>query len=404
MRIDKVEIVSLFGEERPPVLGHPQPQGNPIHLYTEDREKRRYPSLRSPKSGCFEATYLRLKTDDGLTGCYGPIDGPAAVVIHTQLRDFLIGAEVLAGELQWDRLHRSDRHSRHGHYMMAISAVDNAMWDLRGKHYGVPVHQLLGGPTRDRVNAYASVMAVTHQMPELATAAQELCTEGYSALKWFTTYGPGDGMPGLRANIDLAVHLREAVGDRADLMFDAFMSWDRDYARRWLEGVRTVGPAWLEEPYGPDQAQAYRELRACSPVRIAGGEHIYGRWEAHRWLSERFVDVLQPDPEWCGGISESVKICTLASVFDIPVIPHGHLTHASLHLAASQPPWVVPMIEYITNLMPVRHHFELHPPAPVGGAFEVPVQAGFGIEIDEARVRRQQTWGASNRAGVGFAG
>lgn len=397
MRVAKVDIVSLTGDRRPAFFGDAQPQGNPIHLYAEDRKNRRYPSLRSPRSGCYEATYLSLESDDGIVGCYGPIDQPAAVVIHHQLRDILIGADVLAGQLQWDRLHRSDRHSRHGHYLMAISAVDNALWDLRGKHFGAPVHQLLGGPTREGVAAYASVMAVSHHMPHLAAAAQALCAEGYSALKWFTTFGPGDGRDGLEANIKLAVDVREAVGGRIDLMFDAFMSWDREYARRWLRGVQQVNPAWLEEPFGPDQVRAYQDLRASSGIRIAGGEHLYGRWEAFRWLDERVVDVLQPDPEWCGGLSEATKICTLASVFEIPVVPHGHLTHASLHLAASQPPWVVPMIEYITTLMPIRHHFEVHPPAPVHGVFEIPDRSGFGIEIDEARVQRRETWGATRR-------
>lgn len=392
MRINRIDLKLLIGEERPAGNADAQPQGNPIHLFPEDRRTRQRPSYGAPASGRYEEIYLELGTDSGIDGCYGPIDAVAARVIDRQFRELLMGADALAGELQWDRLFRSDRHSRHGHVMMAISVVDNALWDVRGRYFGVPVYQLLGGATRDSVPAYASVMGVSHERQQLGEVARRLRDEGYRGLKWFTSHGPGEGVAGLKKNTELAVNVREAVGDHTDIMFDAFMSWDRDFARQWLRGVEAVGPSWLEEPFGPEMVDAYRDLRSRSATRIAGGEHIYGRWEAQRWLSNEMVDVLQPDPEWCGGISEITKICTLASVRGIPVVPHGHLVHSSLHVAASQSPAVVPMMEYITLGMPIRYHFEQDPPRPVQGAFRLPERPGFGISIDVTKIVRSHVW------------
>jgi len=393
MKITDIRIMTLTGEERPAVIGDPQPQLNPIHLYARDRETRRYPSLRAPASGRHEAIYLMLRTDSGLEGCYGPIDELPATIIHRTLRGFLIGEDPLAGELQWDRLQRSDRHARSGHYMMAISILDNALWDLRGRHFGVPVYRLLGGPTRQHVEAYATMLAISHETDALTAEARRVRDLGFDAQKYFFAHGPGDGRGGMAANVRLARDVRAAVGPDVDLMFDAFSGWDRDYARRWIDEVASdVRPAWLEEPFMPDQTAAYEALRSSSSVRIAAGEHLFGRWEADRYLRNRCVDVLQCDPEWCGGISEFIRIATVASVFGVPLIPHGHTFYAALHAVAALPPEVAPRMEYILNLQPLRHHFDRNFPHPDSNRFALPTLPGFGIEIDESRVVSSHVW------------
>jgi L-alanine-DL-glutamate epimerase-like enolase superfamily enzyme len=393
MKITDVRIVTLIGQERPAVIGDPQPQLNPIHLYAHDRETRRYPSLRAPASGRHEAIYLMLRTDTGLEGCYGPIDELPATIIDRSLRGFLIGEDPLAGELQWDRMQRSDRHARSGHYMMALSIVDNALWDLRGRHFDVPVYRLLGGPTRPHVEAYATMLAVSHESEALAAEARRVLEIGFDAQKYFFAYGPGDGRQGMARNVQLARDLREAVGPGVDLMFDAFSGWDRDYARRWIDEVASdVRPSWLEEPFMPEQTAAYAALRGATPVRIAGGEHLFTRWEADRYLRGGLVDVLQCDPEWCGGISEFVRIATVASLYDIPLIPHGHTFYASLHAVAALPPEIAPRMEFILNLQPVRHHFDRNFPTPDGNRFALPTLPGFGIEIDETKVVTSRAW------------
>jgi L-alanine-DL-glutamate epimerase-like enolase superfamily enzyme len=393
MKITDIRLVTLLGEERPAVIGDAQPQLNPIHIYARDRELRRYPSLRAPASGRHEAIYLMLRTDSGLEGCYGPIDELPATIIHRSLRGFLIGEDPHAGELQWDRLQRSDRHARSGHYMMAISIVDNALWDLRGRHFGVPVYRLLGGPTRPHVEAYATMLAISHETDALTAEARRVRDLGFDAQKYFFAHGPGDGRAGMAQNVRLARDLRAAVGPDVDLMFDAFSGWDRDYARRWIDEVASdVRPAWLEEPFMPEQTAAYEALRGATSVRIAAGEHLFGRWEADRYLRNQRVDVLQCDPEWCGGISEFVRIATVASLYGIPLIPHGHTFYAALHAVAALPPEVAPRMEYILNLQPLRHHFDRNFPQPDRNRFALPVLPGFGIEIDESRVISRSVW------------
>lgn len=110
-------------------------------------------------------------------------------------------------------------------------------------------------------------------------------------------------------------------------------------------------------------------------------------------LSERILAVLQADPEWCGGVTELVRICALAETFGVPVIPHGHGLHAAIHVAASQSPGTCPMTEYLYRVMPGRHQFEATPPEPVSGAFPLPRQPGFGIQLDEHRITGRRHWG-----------
>jgi len=122
---------------------------------------------------------------------------------------------------------------------------------------------------------------------------------------------------------------------------------------------------------------------------VASGEHFYGRWETHDYLRAGAISVVQADPEWCGGTSELVKICALASLFDAQVIPHGHNLHAALHVVASQGPMTCPLVEYLINKMSSYYYFDKHPLQPVNGRIALPERPGFGMEIDAAKVEQQ---------------
>jgi L-rhamnonate dehydratase len=335
------------------------------------------------------AFYLKVKTDGGLDGLYGPIDPEAAIVVDQQLREVVRGQDPLAGEALWDLMYRSNRHSRHGHYMMAISAIDNACWDLRGRYFGVPVYRLLGGPTRDSVEAYGSCLGYSLE-PEAARArALQLKQEGFRAQKWFPVEGPENGKEGMARNVELVKALREAVGDEYDLMFDAFLRWDLTYAISWAKQVEPYRPRWIEEAFRPDLIDSFAKLARVTTIPVAAGEHIYTRWEAHQYLKAGALGVLQCDPEWCGGISELVKICSLASLYDVPVIPHGHSLHAALHVVASQPYKTCPLAEYLIIKMSTYYHFEKNPPRLERARFALPQRPGFGIELDASRIEKQ---------------
>ncbi len=167
---------------------------NPIHLYP-DQQPTPYQKVDQPKTTTYTqmAHYLSIKTNDAVEGLYGPIDAEVVPVINQQLKNFLIGKNPLAGERLWDQLYRLNRHGRTGHFMMAISAIDNALWDVRGKYFEAPVYQLLGGPTREQVPVYASTLGRSVQPEDIQTIAQEFQEKGFSAQKWFIPYGPGNG-------------------------------------------------------------------------------------------------------------------------------------------------------------------------------------------------------------------
>jgi L-rhamnonate dehydratase len=391
-KIGAVEFVRLSGRREVTPGVDQQYQVQAQHIYDELRPKPYHDAANPQKRmSAISRLYLRIRAGDGLEGLYGPIDDEAAVVVARQLRGFLMGKDALAGETLWDQMDRSNRHARAGHYMMAISAVDNALWDLRGRYYKVPVYRLLGGPTRASVEAYGSCLGFPVEPEAAAPKAAALKAEGFRCQKWFLAYGPGDGPEGLKKNVELVRALREAVGEEAELMFDAYNGWQLDYALAWAKQVERYRPRWIEEAFPPDKMEAFVALRRATSVPVATGEHLYGRWEAHRYLEAGAISVVQSDPEWCGGITELVKICGMAPVFDALVIPHGHSLHAALHVVASQSPAVCPLVEYLITKMRDYYWFEKRQLAPVKARLELPDGPGFGIEFDEGKVEKRET-------------
>jgi L-alanine-DL-glutamate epimerase-like enolase superfamily enzyme len=393
LKIAAVEMWRLEGRRQAVTGIDRQHQVNPLHVYDELRPA---PYRDSPtpvkRESSASALYLKIKTDQGLEGLYGPIDREAAVVVIRQLRPFLLGKDALAVETLWDQMHRSNRHSRRGLFMMGISAVDNALWDLRGRYFGVPVYRLLGGPSRPSVEAYASCLGYSLEPEALRRRAVEFKEQGYRYQKWFLAYGPGDGAAGMTKNVELVRNLREALGEEFEIMFDAYSGWDLTYALEWARRVERYRPHWIEEAFHPEKIESFAALRRAISFPVASGEHFYGRWEVEEYLKAGALHVVQADPEWCGGVSELAKICTVASLHDARVIPHGHSVHAALHVVASQSPMTCPLVEYLVIKMGSYYHFEKDPPLPVRGKIALPERPGFGIELDPAKVEKQSAF------------
>ena len=334
--------------------------------------------------------YVEILTDDGTSGLYGPIEEEQAVVIRTALRPFLLGRDPLAGELLHDQMLRMHRHGRSGLFVMAISAIDCALWDLKGKAWGLPVYRLLGGPTRAAVPAYASMLGFAVAPDQAAATALDYRAAGYSAQKWFFAYGPGDGEAGTAANLALAQALREALGLHYPLMFDAFMGWDVAYAREMVSLLAPLRPRWLEEPIPPERVGSLRQIRAAG-VPIATGEHVYTRWQFKELLVGEAVDVVQADPDWTGGITELVKIAALASAFDVPLVAHGHSLLPALHVAAAVSPATVPMVEYLIRFQEHKQFFHSPILRPEQGMVPLPEAPGLGIVLDERSIEQRET-------------
>jgi L-rhamnonate dehydratase len=390
LKIADLELIEFKGHYEATSSVDNQPEVTPLAIY--DGYKAKYyedkpgPSKQMP----ITTIYLRIRTAGGVDGFYGPIDREAAFVVQEQLRPFLIGKDALAGEELWDQMYRSNRHSRDGIFMMAISAVDNTLWDLRGKYFDAPVYKLLGGPTRDSVEAYSSTLGFSLQPDAVRKRCLALKNEGFRNQKWFMGYGPGDGPEGMRHNVELVRILRETLGDDVEIMFDSFSGWDMTYALEWAHQVERYRPRWMEESTHPEKIETFATLRKSTTIPIASGEHFYGRWEVERYLKAEALSVVQADPEWCGGITELLKIGTVASLHDVPVIPHGHSLHAALHVIASQSPMTFPLAEFLVIKMRTYYHFEANPPVPVNAHFALPQKPGFGIALDESKIESRK--------------
>jgi L-rhamnonate dehydratase len=342
------------------------------------------------ESSHLSAVYVEVVTDKGISGHYGPIDSRQASLIATDLRGLVLGADPFATQLIHDQMLRLHRHGRAGLFVNAISAVDNALWDLRGKARGEPVYRLLGGPTRDRVPAYASMLGFSVEPERAAAVALEHKDLGYPAQKWFFKHGPGAGWEGLQRNLAMARGLREAVGPGYPLMFDAFMGWDATYATDMLRGLEEVEPYWVEEPVPPERVDVFRRLAASSRVRLATGEHAHTRWQIKELLDSGAIGIIQADQDWAGGITEQMHICSLCSAYDVPVVTHGHAVPAALHVAAAQSPQTVPMVEYLVRIQDWNQHFHETIYRPVDGALALPIDLGLDIDLDPAKIERRR--------------
>jgi L-rhamnonate dehydratase len=391
LTISEVEVLKLTGtHELVPGLNR-QYQVQPLHVYGERRPKP-FKDPVEPKSEKRPLShfYVRIRTKGGAEGIYGLVDKEALPVLLGTLRPLVIGQNALAVERIWDQMYRSNRHARASHFMMAISYIDNALWDLRGRVMGQPVYRLLGGPTQMPVRVYGSCLGFSIDPPLAAKRAAQLAKDGFVHQKWFLGYGPGDRARGMDLNVQLVRSLREAVGDGVQIMFDAYQGWDLQYALEWCRKVEQYRPYFLEEAFLMADLESFIRLARGTSVPIATGEHLYGRWEAEQFFKADALQFMQADPEWCGGVSETVKIAHLCSVHGVKLLPHCHNVHAALHIVASQPPAVCPFGEYLINYVPEKLHFIKDAPLTSNGLVQLSDKPGFGIELDPAKVEKQE--------------
>jgi L-alanine-DL-glutamate epimerase-like enolase superfamily enzyme len=388
MKISDVSLFQVRGRRSTPLAPLEARQAQALDIYPEfnrpagAEEHEDAPQVR--------AIYVEIQTDEGVSGLFGPLEESQAFVIHKSLRPFLIGRDPLATETLLDQMLRLDRHGRSGMFVTGMSALDCALWDLKGKAWGQPVYRLLGGPTRAAVPAYASMLGFSVEPEAAARIAREYKKQGFTAQKWFFRHGPGDGEEGKEKNLALARAVREAVGPHYPLMFDAFMGWDVTYAVEMVRALEPLHPAWMEEPLPPERIGGLRKIRAAARVPLATGEHVYTRWQAKELLVGEAVDVLQVDPDWTGGITELVKVCALASAFEVPVVAHGHSLLPALHVAGAQPPATVPMVEFLIRHQEAKQFFHRPVYWPERGSLRLPELAGLGLVLDEERIEARQ--------------
>jgi L-rhamnonate dehydratase len=268
-------------------------------------------------------------TDDGHVGIGNAALAPHITkqVIDIYLKPLLLGQDPWEVEFLWQYMVRKTMaFGRKGVGMVAISAVDIALWDLLGKAARQPVYRLLGGRTKSRIPVYASRL-YSQPLEQLAAEAKRYKDEGYKAMKLRFGWGPADGAEGMQRNVDLVRTVRETVGDGIDVMADAYMGWTLDYARRMLPLLERFHLRWLEEPVIPDDIHGYAELKAYKKIPIAGGEHEFTLYGFRELLEARALDYIQFDTNRVGGITQARKIAALAEAHSLPVIPHAGQMH-----------------------------------------------------------------------------
>ena len=393
MRITAVRILRLTGTMRTEGPFWEERLVRPIDIYPEYRARDDFEGGEQAGPDAFRLTqyFVRIETDQGVHGIAGPLWEMVAAHLARQLRPVLLGQDPIAHERLWDQMHRLMVHGRQGDAMLAISAVDCALWDLKGRWLGQPAHRLLGGPTRESVPAYASMLGfAVRDLGWVRDRAQEYRAQGYTAQKWFFRHGPMSGPDGLRENVALVRTLREALGEDCEIMLDCWQSFDVNYAETLAARIAEFRPRWLEEAVMPDRIDSYARLRARVAIPLAGAEHEYTRWGFRRFIDAGALDILQPDIYWAGGLSETLKIAANATAHDLIVIPHGHSSPAGIHFSLTQSPIHTPYQEYLVKWNAINQHFLAHPIVPREGAVRANDQPGLGMDLDPARIEAEE--------------
>ena len=272
---------------------------------------------------------VEVFTDAGLVGIGNAALSPRITkqVIDLYLKPVIMGKDPFDSEFLWQHMYRQTMaFGRKGIGMAAISAVDIALWDLMGKAAKQPVFKLLGGRTKRKIPVYASRL-YSQPLDELRAEAEMYKRQGYQAMKLRFGWGPVDGAAGMARNVQLVRTVREAVGSGVDLMADAYMGWNLDYARRMIPLLEPFDLRWLEEPVIPDDIGGYAALKAFGRIPIAGGEHEFTSYGFRDLLEAKAVDYIQFDTNRVGGITQARKVQALAESFSVPVVPHAGQLH-----------------------------------------------------------------------------
>ncbi len=339
-----------------------------------------------------DALVVRVSTDEGIVGI-GEVDsaplavkhaisGPYSHTLTSGLRELLIGQDPLQTEYLWRRMYDSNIYAgRRGIAIHAMSGIDIALWDIKGKFFGQPIWKLLGGGFHNKIRAYASSLfgATPVETGERSRRFRDL---GFTAVKFgWAPMGKDE-----KTDIALVREARKGLGDDNDLMIDAGLVWDAKTAIQRARAFSEYNIFWLEEPLRPDDYSGYRKLSAATDTRIAAGEEESERRSFLDLMDRGQIDVVQVDLTRCGGFTEAMKIASLAYDRGLPVVNHGFTTYinvaAALHFLNSVPNSFIAefVVEEGTTL---RDSVTTERIIARDGFLDVPDAPGLGIELNE---------------------
>jgi galactonate dehydratase len=344
---------------------------------------------------------LKVETSDGLVGWGEPsVQGRLKTVraaVEELLDEYILGEDPLRTEYHWRTMYQGGYYRGGPVLMSALSGIDHALWDIKGKHYGAPVHELLGGHVRDRVMVHQWIGG--EEPEEIAKQAIQRRNQGYQALKMnatsdFRQIEPPDAVEHARRRVAAA---RDVIGDDRYLGVDFHGRVSKPMAGRLIEALEPYDPMFVDQPVLPEQSEKLQTLSERTNIPIATGERFYSRYDFKPLLVSDAVSMLQPDVTHVGGITELRKVMSMAEAFDVTVIPHCPLSPVAFaaNLQAVFCAHNVPMQEQDLNLHDPTESVGLEyieDPTTFDfqdGYVSRPSGPGLGIDVDEAYVREQ---------------
>ena len=337
--------------------------------------------------------FIEVETDEGITGIGEATIEPFERTMVTLIEDYkrtVIGKDPRAIEFLWEDRYRGQFLRSDLLVNVALSAIEIACWDIKGKALGVPCYELFGGPVRDTVAAYGNYWFMKNKLgktsvSEYAESAARAVENGFRALKWSPFGYAAHSMTPEQEHITIECvrKVREAVGPDIQLMVDAHGRFDLPQARRLAKRFEEFDLFFFEEPLPPENIDALVELKRSTTTPIATGERYVARYQFRELLEKYACDYIQPDAIYTGGMNELRKIAMMAETYYCPVIPHNCngpvCTAATIHASACMPNFRI--MEYIP--VPERVDILKEPLIMKDGAFELPTKPGLGIELNK---------------------
>ncbi|WP_049319804.1 galactonate dehydratase [Mammaliicoccus sciuri] len=343
--------------------------------------------------------FLKITTDEGIVGWGEPVIEGKAQTVGAAVDEFmqqLIGKNPLNIEDHWNMMYRSSFYRGGPILMSAISGIDQALWDIKGKYYNAPVHELLGGACRESMKVYSWIGGDRPQ--DTANAAKKAFENGFEAIKMNATEELQyiDSYDKIESVVQRVAGIREAVGNRLGIGIDFHGRVHKPMAKVLAKELEPYNPMFIEEPVLSENIEAVREISQTTTIPIALGERLFSRWDFKPILESGFVDIIQPDLSHAGGITECKKIISMTEAYDVGAAPHCPLgpialasclqVDATCHNAFIQEQSLgihynkdSDILDYITN----KEVFEFK-----DGYVDIPKKPGLGVEIDEAHVRK----------------
>jgi len=339
---------------------------------------------------------VKVTASDGSFG-WGEGYGPANVLEAgiKFLKPVVIGSDPLKNDLVWHQMYRKTLdYARRGILVASMSAIDIAIWDLKGKILGVPVSTLLGGAHRDKIKPYATGLYFTsHTDPskEFEAEVNKYISQGFKAIKMKVGLGIEEDYKNVKK-------VRGIIGDDIELMIDANHAYSLREAVSLSRKLEPFNLSWFEEPLSPEFYDQYKALRDKTTIPIAGGECEYLRYGFHQLLRSKSVDILQPDICSSGGLTEAKRISTLASVYGVDLIPHTWGTAIGIHVALhfisnlelipgrmNQPDF---LMEYDQTENALREELTYPSVRMKDGMIDIPQGPGLGLDVNEDVLRK----------------